>query len=94
MKEFKGIKSLSRPAEIDNTSSDTTVYMRYNIREEVEVDPVFQTIRTVFIYDESQYTLAEWYRLCINEANAKIENLEYTVKTLIDILKVDIPTTF
>ena len=90
MKEVKGIKSLTRPIEIDDISSETTVYMRYNIREEVEIDPVFKTENIVFVYDETQYTIAEWYRLCINEANAKIKNLENVVKGLADELEISI----
>lgn len=90
MKEVTGIKSNIKPEEIDDTSSDTTVFMRYNIEEITETDPVFGTEETVYVYDETQYTLAEWYRIRISELNAEINNLKETMKVFADELGVSI----
>lgn len=91
MIELTGIKSQTRPIDIDDTSSETTVYVRYNIREEVEIDPVFNTEKPVYIYDETQYTLAEWYKLCMNESNAKINLLTECVKELAAHMNMQLP---
>ena len=43
MKLIERIKSTTRPEEIDTHSSETTVFVRSNIKEEVEIDPIFNT---------------------------------------------------
>lgn len=91
MREVKDVKSLTKPDYIDDTSSDTTVYMRYNIREIEETDPVFNTTKTTYVYDETQYTFAEWYKICMTETKGRIENLENIVKMLAYELNVSVP---
>lgn len=86
MKEITGIKSETRPLEIDDTSSDTTVYVRSNIVTEKSIDPIFNTEKTIYIYNEIQYTLAEWYKIQMNDINMKIEILANCIDKLTDEL--------
>lgn len=67
MKIVYGVKSQVRPDEIDDISSETTVFVRENITESVEVDPVFGTKHTIYTYDEKQYTYKEWNKLCFDK---------------------------
>lgn len=63
MKTIKDVKSQSKPDEIDDYSSQTTVFVRSNIKEVDELDPVFKTTRKIFIYDEIQYSYPEWNKI-------------------------------
>lgn len=88
MKEVTQIKSETKPLEIDDTSSDTTVYCRYNIQEVVENDPVFNTEKTIYVYDETQYTFVEWYRMYMAKTDAQIEILKKCVNKLANELNI------
>lgn len=96
MKTIKNVKSKNRPVDIDDYSSPTTIFVHKNIREVVEMDPVFKTETTVFIYDEEQYQLHEWSKLVtdsIKEEGAVIqERVDITQLALTEIL--DIVGTF
>lgn len=79
MKTIKGVKSQSKPIEIDDYSSPTTVFVRVNIQELDEVDPVFKTTRKVFTYDEIQYTYPEWNKLITDNIRVKGEAIQEQV---------------
>ena len=63
MKIVNDVKSQTKPIEIDDYTSPTTVFVRKNIREIEETDPVFKTVRKLFVYDETQYTYPEWNKI-------------------------------
>lgn len=92
MKTIKGVKSQSKPIEIDDYSSPTTVFVRVNIQELDEVDPVFKTTRKVFIYDEIQYTYPEWNKLITDnirvEGEAIQEQVDITQLAMSEILNM------
>ena len=92
MKTIKGVKSQSKPIEIDDYSSPTTVFVRVNIQELDEVDPVFKTIRKVFTYDEIQYTYPEWNKLITDnirvEGEAIQEQVDITQLAMSEILNM------
>ena len=90
MKEVTGIKSKYRPIEIDDTSSNTTVYVRHNIYKTVDIDPVFGTEEESYIYDETQYSLAEWYKVNMEKANDRIFKLEEIIKSIANELEFPI----
>lgn len=94
MKALFDIKSKNYPLEIDEESSDTLVYVRSNIRELTESDPVFNTESKYFIYDEIQYTIAEWNRIShkklreeLKETKAKIEEMDIQLKKILKSIK-------
>lgn len=80
MKLIEGIKSTTRPEEIDTHSSETTVFVRSNIKEEVEIDPIFNTKHIVYTYDETQYTVLEWTSMKLNELFTKIEEINKIIE--------------
>lgn len=92
MKTIKGVKSQSKPIEIDDYSSPTTVFVRVNIQELDEVDPVFKTTRKVFTYDEIQYTYPEWNKLITDnirvEGEAIQEQVDITQLAMSEILNM------
>lgn len=90
MIEITGIKSITKPIEIDDTSSDTTVYVRYNIKKRIEGDPVFCTDQEVYIYDEKQYSFAEWYSITRKETNDRLLKLEKTLDLILNDLELSI----
>lgn len=63
MKLLLGVKSQSKPVEVDDYSSETTVFVRENIQEIIEIDPVFKTEIAIYTYDEKQYTFPEWNKI-------------------------------
>jgi hypothetical protein len=88
MKELTNIKSETRPAEIDDFSSETTVYLRYNIEESIEVDPIFNTEKPVYTYNETQYSFAEWYRINNQQMKAKMDHLEEYLKKVGNVINL------
>ena len=72
MKTIKDVVSDIKPIEIDDKSSSTTVYKRYNIREEKIHDPVFGTDKIMYKYDEDQYEITEWLLKRIKELEQEI----------------------
>lgn len=92
MKTIKGVKSQSKPIEIDDYSSPTTVFVRVNIQELDEVDTVFKTTRKVFTYDEIQYTYPEWNKLITDnikvEGEAIQEQVDITQLAMSEILNM------
>ena len=92
MKTIKGVKSQSKPIEIDDYSSPTTVFVRVNIQELDEIDPVFKTTRKVFTYDEIQYTYPEWNKLITDnirvEGEAIQEQVDITQLAMSEILNM------
>ncbi len=67
MKTIINVKSQTKPIEIDDYTSGTTVFVRSNIKESTEIDPVFKTENTVYTYDETQYTYPEWNKLITDQ---------------------------
>ena len=59
MKVLNGVISGQEPLEIDMESSPTTVYVRSSVTERQVVDDDGET-RTEYVYDEIQYTFAEY----------------------------------
>lgn len=90
MIEILGVKSINKPIEIDDTSSDTTVYVRHNIRKITEEDPVFFTEQEIYIYDEKQYSFAEWYSITRKETNDRLLKLEKTLDLILNDLELSI----
>lgn len=76
MKLIKDVVSTSRPLDIDDTSSNTTIYVRENIREEIKIDPIFDTETILYIYDEKQFTTEEWYKIVSREFQEKDSNMQ------------------
>lgn len=66
----------TRPLEIDTTSSPTTVYLRRNIEEVPNVDPMGEPAEgTHWRYEEAQLTLDEYweYQIEVNAADMKCQ---------------------
>ena len=82
MKVLYAVKSNVKPVEVDDFSSDTTVFERKNITESKFVDPVFHTEETFYVYDEYQYSVTEWDRIIIKQLINRVEYLEGQVKKL------------
>lgn len=82
MKILNNVKSNIMPVEIDDTSSETTVFERRNIKECNVTDPVFNTEEVFYTYDEYQYSIAEWNRILINKLSSEVESLKEQVKKL------------
>lgn len=80
MKEIKDVKSQSKPEEFEE--NDTTVFVRSNIREDIEEDPVFKTKETVYVYDEIQYTIQEYFAITIKELKDEISELRTELNAL------------
>lgn len=53
---------ITRPPELDTTSSATTVYERRNIRQEAVADAMGENAETVmqWVYEQREYTREEW----------------------------------
>lgn len=79
MKTLKSVKSQTKPIEIDDYTSPTTVFVRTNITEVDDVDPVFKTTRKVFVYDEIQYTFPEWNKIITDNIKVEGEMLQEQV---------------
>lgn len=92
MKVITGVKSQTRPKEIDDSSSDTTVFVRYNITKSVEIDPVFKTESAVYTYDEKQYTFQEWNKIVVGEikeiGQVLQDQIDTTQLVLVEILNI------
>lgn len=80
MKTTLNIKSKEKPVEIDDFTSESFVYVHSNITESEEIDPVFETKSMIYIYDETEYTTAEWYRHSIKLLNERVSELEKLIK--------------
>lgn len=78
MKITENVRSKTYPIEVD-TSNESAVYVRTDIKESVEVDPVFNTESTVYTYTEIEYTWNEWF-------NSNMKKMETKVDSLINIL--------
>ena len=81
MELIKGVKSQTKPEKIDDTSSDTTIYIRDNIVESEEIDPVFGTKHTVYTYDEKQYTYQEWVKIISDTLGNTGDDLQTQINT-------------
>lgn len=57
------------PKELDLTSSDTTVYVRENIVAE-ERTQMNGEIMTMYVFDETQYTKAEYESIIVAQTRA------------------------
>ena len=95
MKTINNVKSQTKPIEIDDYSSKTTVFVRSNIKESVEIDPIFKTETKVYTYDETQYTYPEWNKLItdgIKEQGAMMqEQVDITQLAMSEILAMISP---
>lgn len=64
MKEWRTVHDsrITRPPELDETSSATTVYERRNIRQEAVVDAMGENTEPVmqWVYEQREYTREEW----------------------------------
>lgn len=95
MKTLNSVKSQTKPAEIDDYTSSTTVFVRTNIKESVETDPVFKTSKTIYTYDEIQYTYPEWNKILTDgikeEGLFMQEQIDITQLALSEILELVAP---
>ena len=80
------IKSKVKPLEIDDNNNEF-VYVRSNITELVEKDPVFGTEYPLYVYDETEYTLPEWNKSAIKNINDKMEEMNKTILELTKLIK-------
>lgn len=87
MKEFKNVKSQSKPVEIDDFSCNTIVFVRSNIKEVIEVDPVFKTEQKVYVYDETQYSYQEWYKLTLETLKTENNNIKMEIAKIYSIIE-------
>jgi len=62
------------PDEIDENSSNTTVYVRENIQE-IERTDDDGNIKTVYTYDEKQFSKDEWEMEVLKRKNSELEIL-------------------
>lgn len=76
MNIIKNVKSQTKPISIDDYTSSTTVFVRQNIKEIEEIDPVFNTKNTVYVYDEYQYTFPEWNKIITDNIKAEGEVIQ------------------
>ena len=90
MKLLSGVKSQTKPIEIDDFSSQTTVFVRNNIKETIEIDPVFNTESIIYTYDERQYTFPEWNKITTDKLKqnekALQEQIEIVQLALVEVL--------
>ena len=97
MKTITNVKSQTKPLEIDDYTSSTTVFVRSNIKESTETDPVFGTESTVYTYDEVQYTYPEWNKKItdeIKENGDTLQNKFDVVQSVVaELIKIISPTT-
>lgn len=93
MKTTTGIKSNIKPVEIDDYSNATSIYVRSNIEEIVEIDPIFDTETTIYKYDEIEYTLAEWNKLCNEVLHKEIEKTNLAIIETLEILELILSMT-
>lgn len=95
MKIINNVKSETMPEEIDDYSSSTTVFVRKNIHSELYTDPVFKTNKTIYTYDEIQYTFPEWNKIITDsikeEGNMIQEQIDITQLALTEIMDLIIP---
>lgn len=97
MKTITNVKSQTKPLEIDDYTSSTTVFVRSNIKESTETDPVFGTESTVYTYDEVQYTYPEWNKKItdeIKENGDTLQNKFDVVQSVVaELIKIISPAT-
>lgn len=97
MKTITNVKSQTKPLEIDDYTSSTTVFVRSNIKESTETDPVFGTESTVYTYDEVQYTYPEWNKRItdeIKENGDTLQNKFDVVQSVVaELIKIISPVT-
>ena len=65
-------ESATFPKELDLTSSDTTVYVRSNIVAEERTQMNGETM-TMYVYDEIEYTKAEYESQVIAQTRADVD---------------------
>ena len=83
MKVIENVRSKTRPVEVD-TTNELAVYVRTDIKESVEIDPVFNAESTVYTYTEIEYTWNEWLNLKIEELNNRMDSfLNIMINTLV-----------
>lgn len=68
-------ESNDAPAEVDTTSSPTTVYLRKNIRTEERTDQETRETRTVYVYDEAKVPRQVYENYMQGKTQADIEYL-------------------
>ena len=97
MKTLTNVKSQTKPIEIDDYTSSTTVFVRSNIKESTEPDPVFGTESTVYTYDEVQYTYPEWNKKITDEIKENGDTLhnkfDVVQSVVAELIKIISPTT-
>lgn len=97
MKTLTNVKSQTKPIEIDDYTSSTTVFVRSNIKESTETDPIFGTEATVYTYDEVQYTYPEWNKKItdeIKENGDTLQNKFDVVQSVVaELIKIISPAT-
>lgn len=97
MKTITNVKSQTKPLEIDDYTSSTTVFVRSNIKESTETDPVFGTESKVYTYDEVQYTYPEWNKKItdeIKENGDTLQNKFDVVQSVVaELIKIISPVT-
>lgn len=95
MKIVKDVKSDTMPVEIDDYSSNTTVFVRKNINKNKIIDPIFKTETVSYTYDEIQYTFQEWNKIItdsIKEEGVIIqEQIDITQLALTEIMDLILP---
>lgn len=95
MKIVKDVKSDTMPVEIDDYSSNTTVFVRKNINKNKIIDPIFKTETISYTYDEIQYTFQEWNKIItdsIKEEGVIIqEQIDITQLALTEIMDLILP---
>lgn len=87
-----GVRSTTKPVEIDDFSSETTVFVRSDIHEITDIDPVFNTEQKYFEYTETSYTFQEWSKKLTDGIKIVGEELQaeidITQLALIEILQM------
>lgn len=91
MKTITNIRSNTKPIELDDFSSNSFVYVRSNIEETIEIDPVFNTENTIYTYDEVEYTLAEWTKISNESIKNELINTNLAIIELAKMLENTLP---
>ena len=84
---FKKSRSTVYPALLDETSSKTHTYIRKNVEEKTETDPISGDTNTYYEYDEACITKAEYVLYKVAEAEGQdITNLELAIAELAEAI--------
>lgn len=73
MKQYKS-ESTNQPLSLDTESSETTVFVRENIAA-VQRTGMGGAVSTMYVYDEKQYSRAEYSELVAAQNRADIDYL-------------------